>query len=225
MARINLLTPSIVRARKTDILPISFTIQLSPKDTATSATFTIETSDTEDFSTITTITPTSYKYTKSGNTNTATGNTISNTNFDAQITYEMAALSVETVKYARVSLTIGSTTLKSQPIMFITLMKLDFSLKNPIPFTTRPNKVLVNATIESSNPTGYTLKVQACNNAFDTNPTWEDVTQAFNEKRFHTFANTNKEQNKSWGISVRFIITKSNYLDSVEVLEVVLGFV
>ena len=55
---------------------------------------------------------------------------------------------------------------------------------------------------------GATAKVEACNNAFDDVPTWEDITAMVQINRVYNFTNKEKTGQK-WGVNVRFTITKN----------------
>ena len=57
--------------------------------------------------------------------------------------------------------------------------------------------------------------VQASNNAFDAEPTWEDVTEAFKTKRYHKFANKTKTASK-WGINVRVTVDAKDAQGTIE---------
>lgn len=51
-------------------------------------------------------------------------------------------------------------------------------------------------------------KVEACNNAFDDSPAWEDITAQVAINRVYNFLNESKTAEK-WGVNVRFTITKN----------------
>lgn len=55
---------------------------------------------------------------------------------------------------------------------------------------------------------GATLKIEACNNGFDTAPMWEDITTAYNAKTAHKFVNTTKTASK-WGVNYRVTVLKN----------------
>ena len=55
---------------------------------------------------------------------------------------------------------------------------------------------------------GATAKVEACNNAFDDVPTWEDITAQVMINRVFMFQNKTKTAEK-WGVDIRFTITKN----------------
>lgn len=52
-------------------------------------------------------------------------------------------------------------------------------------------------------------KIEACNNGFDTNPTWEDVTSTVKAGKTFNFINQSKQASK-WGIAVKLTIDKKN---------------
>ena len=55
---------------------------------------------------------------------------------------------------------------------------------------------------------GAVAKVEACNNAFDAVPTWEDITAQVAINRVFNFTNSTKTATK-WGVNIRFTITKN----------------
>lgn len=55
---------------------------------------------------------------------------------------------------------------------------------------------------------GSVAKVEACNNAFDDSPAWEDITAQVAINRVYNFLNESKTAEK-WGVNVRFTITKN----------------
>ena len=64
---------------------------------------------------------------------------------------------------------------------------------------------------------GGAIEVEACNNAFDASPTWEDMTQEFLQGSAHTFENDTKT-GTYWGVKIRITILKGEqervYLNS-----------
>ncbi|HEX2938344.1 MAG TPA: hypothetical protein VHO66_05430 [Ruminiclostridium sp.] len=75
------------------------------------------------------------------------------------------------------------------------------------PFTTdaMATKILVSPTWKIE---GAVAKVEACNNAFDASPTWEDITAQVLINRVFNFTNKTKTADK-WGVNIRFTITKN----------------
>lgn len=54
---------------------------------------------------------------------------------------------------------------------------------------------------------GATSKVEVCNNAYDSNPTWEDATAVTGDGRAFNFLNSSKTATK-WGVNIRLTIEK-----------------
>ena len=66
-------------------------------------------------------------------------------------------------------------------------------------------KILVSPTWTTE---GATVKVEACNNAFDDSPTWEDITAMVQLNQVFNFTNQTKTGGR-WGVNIRFTITKN----------------
>jgi len=62
----------------------------------------------------------------------------------------------------------------------------------------------------------FQVKVYVCNNAFDENPMWEDMSDQYYQGLSYSFLNTNKTADK-WGISVRFVNSKYNENDQIDI--------
>jgi hypothetical protein len=90
--------------------------------------------------------------------------------------------------------------------------RIKFRLKNPIGTSIAAKKIVVSGVLTI--PAGATLSVKACNNAFDSSPTWEDITQKFLNREAHTFANVSKTAAK-WGIDIEFEILKNNATEQI----------
>ena len=80
-----------------------------------------------------------------------------------------------------------------------------FQLKAPEETDEAASKVLVTPTWHTE---GATVLVEACNNAFDEVPTWEDITAMVAINRVYNFTNKTKTADK-WGVNIRFTITKN----------------
>lgn len=80
-----------------------------------------------------------------------------------------------------------------------------FQLSAPEETDARATKVLVTPTWKIE---GATAKVEACNNAFDAVPTWEDITAQVMINRVYNFTNEAKTASK-WGVDIRFTIEKN----------------
>lgn len=90
---------------------------------------------------------------------------------------------------------------------------IQLELKNPFVTDIAATRILVTPDVYL--PIGSTIVIEACNNAFDEVPTWEDVTgMAMNKRGFH-FTNTEKTA-EQWGINIRFTLHKGTAHDQVK---------
>lgn len=62
----------------------------------------------------------------------------------------------------------------------------------------------------------FQVKVYVCNNAFDEQPMWEDMSDQYYQGLSYSFLNTSKTADK-WGISVRFVNSKYNENDQIDI--------
>lgn len=85
--------------------------------------------------------------------------------------------------------------------------EIELKLKKPLPADDRVTKALIS--IISEIPQGATMTVEVCNNAFDTNPTWEDVTGPVSRNAKIFLANQNKTADK-WGFNVRIKVKRNS---------------
>ena len=84
-----------------------------------------------------------------------------------------------------------------------------FTLAAPIAADAQPKKILISPIWSIS---GGTAKVEACNNAFDDAPAWEDITAQVLVNRHYNFLNAAKTA-EQWGINIRFTIVKNDGYD------------
>ena len=82
---------------------------------------------------------------------------------------------------------------------------IEFQLAAPEETDARASKILITPTWKTE---GATVLVEACNNAFDEVPTWEDITAMVFLNRVFNFTNTTKTADK-WGVNVRFKLVKN----------------
>ena len=80
-----------------------------------------------------------------------------------------------------------------------------FQFAQPEETDARATKILITPTWHIE---GSVAKVEACNNAFDDSPAWEDITAQVAINRVYNFLNESKTAEK-WGVNVRFTITKN----------------
>ncbi|WP_235356553.1 hypothetical protein, partial [Aneurinibacillus migulanus] len=90
--------------------------------------------------------------------------------------------------------------------------KLEFKLKNPFVTDIAAKRILV--TLDAVVPNGATMKIEACNNAFDASPTWEDITNHVRFNRGFLFTNAEKTADK-WGVDIRFVFEKGTATSQV----------
>lgn len=82
---------------------------------------------------------------------------------------------------------------------------IKFQFAKPEETDARATKILITPTWKIE---GSVAKVEACNNAFDAAPTWEDITAQVAINRVFNFTNETKTAEK-WGVDVRFTIKKN----------------
>ena len=80
-----------------------------------------------------------------------------------------------------------------------------FQFAQPEETDARATKILITPTWHIE---GSVAKVEACNNAFDASPAWEDITAQVAINRVYNFLNQSKTTEK-WGVNVRFTIEKN----------------
>ena len=86
---------------------------------------------------------------------------------------------------------------------------IEFTLLTPEETDERVSKILITPTWKTE---GASVLVEACNNAFDDAPTWEDITAMVFLNRVYNFTNTTKTADK-WGVNVRFKLVKNEGYD------------
>lgn len=92
--------------------------------------------------------------------------------------------------------------------------EIKFELLKPFDADAKVGKILVTPTWEI---TGAVVKVEACNNAYDETPTWEDITPQVLINRIYNFTNATKKAIK-WGVNIRFTITrKEGYIGEINI--------
>jgi len=128
------------------------------------------------------------------------------------------------VKFVRVTINEGGVIYQSSPVLISTITSINVDTKNAIQTSIMPTRVKVDARIKKINPGLVGVQVLVCNNAFDAAPTWEDMTVAFNNKTMYRFSNVNKTS-ANWGIKVRFILTKFDYIAGAELGEIYIAHV
>ena len=85
-----------------------------------------------------------------------------------------------------------------------------FQLAAPMETEAAAVKILVSPTWKID---GAAVRMEACNNAFDEAPAWEDITAMLMLKRVYHFTNAAKTADK-WGFDIRFTIEKNEGYES-----------
>lgn len=84
--------------------------------------------------------------------------------------------------------------------------KLVVQRTTPIASTTQPKSIIVS--VVKNIPTEAIFKVEACNNGFDTTPTWEDITSDVTRGEIYDFTNTTKKASQ-WGVNIRVTVDRN----------------
>ncbi len=84
--------------------------------------------------------------------------------------------------------------------------EIEMTLATPLSSDDAVTKAIMSVTRQI--PTGATFTVEACNNAFDASPTWEDVTQAVTSGNKFFLSNTTKTAAK-WGFNLRIKVKRN----------------
>lgn len=95
--------------------------------------------------------------------------------------------------------------------------KILFELEKPLEADDMVTKALI--TMVGSIPEKAILKVEACNNGHDKNPTWEDVTTKVVKERKIFFANKKKTAAK-WGVNIRVSVERNGAEGQCQILSI-----
>ncbi len=95
--------------------------------------------------------------------------------------------------------------------------KILFELEKPLVADAMVTKALI--TMVGSIPEKAILKVEACNNGHDKNPTWEDVTTKVIKERKIFFANKQKTAEK-WGVNIRVSVDRNGEKGQCQILSI-----
>ena len=83
--------------------------------------------------------------------------------------------------------------------------KVQIMTANPIETDIAASKILLSPQWTTKN---CTCTAEACNNGFDDNPTWEDITEMVKQNKPYSFTNKSKTASK-WGIKIRLTVVKN----------------
>lgn len=86
--------------------------------------------------------------------------------------------------------------------------ELEFTLARPVESGEKPYRMVLFLTAQIP-ITGCEVFIEACNNAFDSTPAWEDITAHVTNRRAYIFENTARETDK-WGVDLRVSIKRQN---------------
>ncbi|RNB94622.1 hypothetical protein EDM60_18850 [Brevibacillus parabrevis] len=92
--------------------------------------------------------------------------------------------------------------------------EIDFEIEEPWLTDAAAKRVLL--TLDMTLPAGAILAAEACNNAFDTNPTWEDISFHARYGRGYMFLNTQKTA-ATWAVSIRVRIEKGTATEPITI--------
>lgn len=98
--------------------------------------------------------------------------------------------------------------------------KIVFRRMKPVEATEAPTEIIVRVNGEYPEE-GIT--VEACNNANDAEPTWEDMTEDFLDDGIYTFTNTNKTA-EAWAVDFRVTIERGTFVGDIYVDSVTSNF-
>jgi hypothetical protein len=83
--------------------------------------------------------------------------------------------------------------------------EVKFMLSTPLEADDKPSVIVV--TVLGSMPDGSELTVEVCNNAFDDDPEWENMTVQVKTKQKYFFQNSAKTADK-WGVNIRVTLNR-----------------
>ncbi len=89
-----------------------------------------------------------------------------------------------------------------------------FEIEEPWPTDAAAKRVLL--TLDMTLPAGAILIAEACNNAFDAAPAWEDISFYARYGRGYVFLNDQKTA-ENWGVSIRVRIQKGTATEPIEI--------
>lgn len=88
----------------------------------------------------------------------------------------------------------------------------------PIPSETRPKSIIV--TVVRNIPVEAEFKVYACNDGFDAEPTWEDITDEVVRGEIHDFTNETKDAKVTWGVNIRVTVNRNGAVGACYITEI-----
>lgn len=119
----------------------------------------------------------------------------------------------------RVCIQTTSVKYASLPVPFSVNSVLQFELTNPVETNYLVTRVKVELVSQMYLPEGIKINVYVCNNPFDNNRVWEDITDKFNENSYADLENTEILSNK-YGVNIKVVATKTNINSKIKISEV-----
>ena len=95
--------------------------------------------------------------------------------------------------------------------------KIIFTFQTPLEADDRPNVIV--ASVAGSMPDGSELIVEACNNGFDDEPEWENITPQVATHNKYFFQNQTKEAD-AWGVNLRVTLKRGTAIEPVYITSV-----
>lgn len=83
-----------------------------------------------------------------------------------------------------------------------------FTIQNSTAMTTSARPTRIKVSVNRTIPPEATLKIEVCNNGFDSSPTWEDATQSMRDGLVYLFSNTTKTAT-NWGVRIRVTVNRN----------------
>jgi hypothetical protein len=227
MPKVFLTNDPIERVSAIESPMMEFNLDIPPADNITNnGTLKVILSATEDFASITEHIPSQYEVYNT-DWSVIVGNSVAPVNFNKELRCTIPAIGAQSLKYAKIMFTVDGIPYQSGAILITSFTLLVFSTKPidvfgqvkplKVKIKDKTNSILVGAP--------YTIRVDVCNNALETVPTWENATTAYTNDEFFTFTNITKTPAKNWAISVKYTITKANARDIIEITEVYVAYV
>ena len=94
-----------------------------------------------------------------------------------------------------------------------------FTVVKKVPYDSTAMPTQIRVSVVRSIPEGATFKVYACNNGYDTSPTWEEITAYVVSGDIYDFKNTTKIATK-WGVNVKVTVERGNASGACYITEI-----
>lgn len=99
--------------------------------------------------------------------------------------------------------------------------QIQFCRMSPVQATEQPTEIIVR--VNGEIPEGAVLTVEVCNNAFDSSPTWEDMTEEVEDEDIYTFTNSTKTA-ELWGVDYRITVARGTATEDIYIESVTSNF-